>query len=105
MAQDILISSLIISPDIENTDTFSIAAPGGVTVNPSTCTKTDLENSLVVTVYSDVVNSLTFTISSGVCAELVSEEVTWDLPTPAPSTPAPLPTNASTLFIHIPNQN
>ena len=99
MAQDIFIAVVSISNDIADSTTFSIEAPGGVTVSPSNTTKADLVSGITVTVDSDTVDSLTVTATSGVCSGVATDTVYWEIiqPTPTPtSTSTPTPTSTAT---------
>jgi len=101
MAQDIFITVVNISNDITDDTTFSIEAPGGVTVNPSSTTRSNLMSGLTVNVDSDTVNNLTLTATSGVCSGLAIDTVYWAVSTPTPTptstaTPTPTATNTPT---------
>lgn len=77
MAQEVTITVVEISSSIENSTTFSIVEPGGSTVTPNTCTKSDLVSGLTVIVSSNTATSLIFTATSGVCNGVATETVTW----------------------------
>ena len=99
MAQDIFITVVDISNDITDDTTFSIEAPGGVTVSPSSTTRSELMSGLTVNVDSDTVNTLTITATSGVCLGLAFDNVFWVISTPTPtptSTETPTPTSTAT---------
>lgn len=101
MAQDIFLIIVDISNDITDDTTFSIVAPGGVTVSPSSTTRAALASGLTVNVDSNTVNTLTVTATSGVCLGLATDTVFWEVITPTPTptstaTPTPTPTGTAT---------
>ena len=102
MAQQITLSIASISPDIQDSATFSITPPSG-TVNGSasiTVTKSQLQG-LVLNLSDDTITSVTVTATSGVCSGVATDVVEWLLPnatpTPTPTaTPTVTPTNTPT---------
>ena len=103
MAQQITLSIASISPDIQDSATFSITPPSG-TVNGSasiTVTKSQLQG-LVLNLSDDTITSVTVTATSGVCSGVATDVVEWLLPnatpTPTPTaTPTVTPTNTPTV--------